>query len=81
MAEKDIFKYSLKSSEKVKTLPTKTSVKLSSKGEVTFVSDLLFQLFWKTILILALKIVKDMNREYIPQRCLNQQFKWKKQKI
>ena len=44
MARKGIFKYSLKRSEKVKTLPTRTSVKLSSKGEA-FVSDLLFQRF------------------------------------
>ena len=43
MAGKYIFKYNLKRSEKVKTLPTRKSVKLSSKGEVTFVSDLLFQ--------------------------------------
>ena len=33
MEEKDIFKYNLKRSEKVETLPTKTSVKLRSKGE------------------------------------------------
>ena len=39
MEEKDVFKYSLKRSEKV-TLPTKTSVKLSRKGEASFVSDL-----------------------------------------
>ena len=45
MAGKDIFKYSLKRSENVKTLPTRTSVKLSSKGKA-FVSDLLlFQRF------------------------------------
>ena len=43
MERKYVCKYSLKPSEKVKTLPTKTSVKLSSKGEATFVSDLLFQ--------------------------------------
>ena len=42
MERKDVCKYSLKRSEKVKTLPTKTSVKHSSKGEATFVSDLLF---------------------------------------
>ena len=42
MEEKDVFKYSLKRSEKV-TLPTKTSVKLSRKSEASFVSDLLFQ--------------------------------------
>ena len=34
---------SLKRSEKVKILPTKISVKLSSKDEATSVSDLLFQ--------------------------------------
>ena len=36
-------KYSLKLSEKVKTLPTKISIKLSSHGEVTIVFDLLLQ--------------------------------------
>ena len=36
-------KYSLKLSEKVKTLPTKISIKLSSRGEVTIVFDLLLQ--------------------------------------
>ena len=40
---KDVFKHSLKHSKKVKNLPKKTSVKLSIKGEATFVSDLLFQ--------------------------------------
>ena len=39
MKEKDAFKYSLKCSEKVRTLPTKISVKLSRKCEATFVSD------------------------------------------
>ena len=43
MKAKDVFKYSLKRSEKVKSLPTKTSVKLSSKDEATFVSYLLIQ--------------------------------------
>ena len=43
MEGKDVCKYSLKRSEKVKSLPTKISVKLSSKSEATFVSDLLFQ--------------------------------------
>ena len=43
MEGKYVFKYSLKRSKKVETLPTKTSVKLSSIGEATFVSDLLFQ--------------------------------------
>ena len=43
MERKDVCNDSLKSSEKVKTLPTKTSVKLGSKGTATFLSDLLFQ--------------------------------------
>ena len=43
MERKDVCNDSLKRSEKVKILPTKTSVKFSSKGEATFVSDLLFQ--------------------------------------
>ena len=45
MEEKYVLKYNLKRSEKVKTLPTETSAKLSSyfKLEATFVSDLLFQ--------------------------------------
>ena len=42
MERKDVCKCSLKRSEKVKTLPTKTSVKVSSKDE-TFFSDLLLQ--------------------------------------
>ena len=43
MERKDVCNYSLKRSEKVKTLPTKTYVKLGSKGEALFVPDLLFQ--------------------------------------
>ena len=43
METKDVYKYSLKRSEKVKTSPTKTSVKLSSKGEASLVSVLLIQ--------------------------------------
>ena len=43
MAGKNICKYNLKRNEKVKTLSTKTFVKLNSKGGATFVSDLLFQ--------------------------------------
>ena len=43
MERKDVCNDSLKRSEKVKTLPTKTSVKFGSKGEVNFLSDLLFQ--------------------------------------
>ena len=43
MERKDVCNDSLKRSKKVKTLPTKTSVKFSSKDEATFVSDLLFQ--------------------------------------
>ena len=42
MERKGVCKYSLKRIEMVKTLPTKTSVKLSSKCEATFISDLLF---------------------------------------
>ena len=82
MERKDVCNDSLKNSEKVKTLPTKTSVKLGSKGAATFVSDLLFQglVFWQAVVILTLTIVKDMNYEYIPQWCLNQQFKCNKQK-
>ena len=41
MERKDVCKYSLKHCEKFKTLPIKTYVKLSSKGEVIFVVDLL----------------------------------------
>ena len=83
MERKDVCNNSLKSSEKFKTLPTKTSVKLGSKGVATFVSDLLFQglVFWQTVVILTLAIVKELNYEYIPQCCLNQQFKCNKQKI
>ena len=33
MEGKDVFTYSLTQSKKAKTLPTKTSAKLSSKGE------------------------------------------------
>ena len=36
---KDVFKYSLKRSEKIKTLPTKTFNNLSRKDEATFVSN------------------------------------------
>ena len=56
MERKDRCKYNLKHSKKVKTLPTKTSVKLGSKGEATFFSDLLFQrsVFWQTVVIVAL---------------------------
>ena len=43
MAGKDIFKYSLKRSQKVKTLPTIKFVTLSSEEEFTLLSDLLFQ--------------------------------------
>ena len=69
----------LKRTEKVKILPTKTSVKLTSKDEDALVFDLLFQnlVVLASGLILALTIEKDRNREYISQRCLNQQFKCK----
>ena len=42
MERKDVCKHSLKGSEQVKTWPTNTSIKFSSKGEATFVSDVLF---------------------------------------
>ena len=42
MERKNVCKYSLKRSEKLKTFLTKTSVKPSSKGEATFDSDILF---------------------------------------
>ena len=38
----DVFKYSLKRGENIKTLQAKTYAKFSSKGEATFASDLLF---------------------------------------
>ena len=82
MEREDVCNDSLKSSKKVKTLPTKTSVKLGSKDSATFISDLSFQglVFWQTVVILTLTIVKDMNYEYILQCCLNQQFKCNEQK-
>ena len=43
MEGKDVCKYSLKRSYKVKPLPTKTPIKLCSKGDTTFVFDLIFQ--------------------------------------
>ena len=78
MKEKDAFKYSLKCSEKVWTLPTKTSVKLSRNGEATFVSE--GHILANSCNISFNDCMKDMNVEYIPQPCLNQQFKCKKQK-
>ena len=68
MERKDVCKYSLKRIEKVKTLPTKTSVKLSSKCEATFISDLLFHrlMFWQLVVTLDLTILKDMNSSLSP---------------
>ena len=43
IAGNDVSKHSLKRSQKVKNVPTKTSVELSSKGETAFIYDLLFQ--------------------------------------
>ena len=71
MEKKDVCKYSLKRSKKLKLL--KTSVKLSSKGEATLVS---FQPNGSDISFDEL----DMNCEYFLQHCLNQQFTCKKQK-
>ena len=42
MERKVVCNYGLKRSKKFKTLPTKTSIKLSSKDEAIFISDLLF---------------------------------------
>ena len=53
MEGKDVFKYSLNVTWRLptftKTLPTKTSVKRSSKGEATFVPELLFQRLGKQL--------------------------------
>ena len=43
IAGNDVFKHSLKRSQKVKNVPTKTSVELSSTSETAFISDQLFQ--------------------------------------
>ena len=43
MERKDVCKDSLKRRDKVKYVPTEISIKRSSNGEATFVSDLLFQ--------------------------------------
>ena len=43
MTGRDIFKYNLKLSGKVKTLPARASVRLSSKDEAIFFSVILFQ--------------------------------------
>ena len=77
MERKDVFKHSLKRSEKVKTLLTKTSVKLSSKVEPTIVADLLFQrlVVMANCCNIGLDNCKAMNCEDIHQRCLNRQFK------
>ena len=80
MERKDVCNDSLKRSEKVKTLPTKTSVTFGSKGEATFCLTYYFKgyFFWQKVVILTLTVVKDMNCEYIPQCCLNQKFKCNK---
>ena len=64
MKGKDIFKYSLKSSKKVKTLPIKTSHKISSKREATFVSDLLFQ---RSVSCISFNNCKGHKRWVYPQ--------------
>ena len=69
--KKDVCKYSLKRSKKLKLL--KTSVKLSSKGEATLVS------FQPSGLDISFDEL-DINCEYFLQHCLNQQFTCKKQK-
>ena len=46
MERKDLCKYSLKRSEKVKTLTTKNIVKLNSKGEASLVFNILFYIIF-----------------------------------
>ena len=55
MEDKDVFKYSLKRDQKFNTFPTKASIKCSSKGESTFISDLLLSKvsFWQVVVISA----------------------------
>ena len=82
MERKDVCNDSLKRSEKVKTFLTKTSVKPSSKRKAILVSDLLFQglVFLANGYNISFDDAKAINCYYIPQHCLNQQFKCKKQK-
>ena len=85
MEGKDVFKYSLNVTWRLpkftKTLPAKTSVKRSSKGEATFVAWTIISKVRQTVVILALTIVKGINCEYISQRSMHQQIICKKQKI
>ena len=78
MKRKYVWKYSPKRSEKVETLPTKTSVTLSSKGEATVVSDLLFQslVFLVNGCNISFDDCMDMNCEYIWINNLNAES-WK----
>ena len=78
MKRKYVCKYSPKGSKKVKTLPTKTSIKLSRKGEATFVSDLLFQrlVFFVNGCDISFDNCMDMNCEYIWINNLNAES-WK----
>ena len=60
MEGKDVFKYILKRGEKSKTLPTKTSIKLRSKGGATFISKPIIAKvsFWQMVVLLTLSIAK-----------------------
>ena len=75
MELKVAFKYSLKRSEKVKTLPPKISVKLGNKNEATVDSYLLFPR------LVVLPNGSNMKCKNIHQLCLDQRVKCKKQEI
>ena len=79
---KDRFKYSLKRSEKVKTLPMKTSVKLSSESKGTIAFDLLFQsfVFLENGCNISLDNGKRREVRVYPLALLELTFKCKKQK-
>ena len=60
MEGKDVFKYTLKRSEKSKPLPTKTSIKFRSKGGATFISKPIISKvsFWQMVVLLTLTVAK-----------------------
>ena len=63
MEGKDVVKYSLKRSEKVKTLETKTSVKVTGKDDaaIDFIYCFKDHLFWQRFQTSTLKTAKSMN--------------------
>ena len=63
MEGKDVVKYSLKRSEKIKTLETKASVKFTGKDDATidFIYCFKGHLFWQRFPTSTLKTVKSMN--------------------